>query len=148
MLSELERNAVEANNAFNSFDEKISEWIGILGSSKDIVPLLKLNISPESKEILFGLVDVATALDKAYEELKLRRDDLVLEYALAKIGGKLGDIVDYVDRSGKNCAIVIESAYMFERDVCIYGTRFLKSGHLGSSQGVVNLSNKHWQLRK
>ncbi|WP_205352166.1 hypothetical protein, partial [Vibrio cholerae] len=148
MLSELEQKAVEANNAFGSFDETLSEWGRILGSSSNIAPLLKLDISDESKQVLSSLVDVAAALDKTYEELEVKRDELVLEYALAKVGGKLGDIVDYVDNSGKNCAIVIESAYMFGHSIYIYGARFLKSGGLGRSQGSVNLNSTHWQLRK
>ncbi|MCK7633673.1 MULTISPECIES: hypothetical protein [Shewanella] len=148
MLSELKNRAVEADKAFSSFDEIFSDWYGILSSSESLSPLLSLDISSESKQLLSSLVDTASVLDKTYKELELKRDEIVLEYALALVGGKLGDIIDYVDHTGKNCSLVIESAFMYGTDVSIYGTRFLKSGHIGKTQGSVYLGNMSWALRK
>ena len=95
-----------------------------------------------------GLTDVTSTLDKTYSELETQKDKLVLEYALAKTSGKLGDIIDYVENGGKACAIVIESAYMIGDGVCIYGTRYLKSGSKGIIQDSVHLNKNNWKLRK
>lgn len=148
MLSELGKKAVEADEAVNTFDATFGDWCGILGSSESLGTLLTLDISHESKEILTGIADVAATLEQTNKELETKRDELVLKYALEKANAELGDIIDYVDHNGKSCALIIESAHMFGESVCIYGTRFLKTGQRGVSQGSVSLSHTNWKLRK
>lgn len=148
MLSELKNKAVEAENAFISFDDTIIEWSNILGCSKNLALVLNLNISPESRKILSSLVNVVSVLDETHKELETKKDELALEYALAKVDGKLGDIIDYIDKHDKNCALIIDSAYMIDQCVLIGGYRVLKSGGLGKKRNYIRLDNEEWKLRK
>lgn len=148
MLLELKRKAIEADQAFDEFDETISEWKNILGCSKSFNKIKDLDISEESNTFFENLANVSDTIDRSYAELMAKKEELLLEYALAKLGGQLGDIIYFIDDYGKQRAIIIEYAYRFGEDVAIYGTRFLKSGRKGKLEGSVRLELNKWRLNK
>lgn len=147
-LLELKKKAIDAQNAYYAFDETIEEWSSILNNSDGLSKILNLDISADSKKFFKNLTNVSATLNKMLTELEVKNNEATLEYALFLFGGKLGDVVDYIDNSGRNCAIKVESAHMFGDGAAIYGTRVLKSGCLGVKQDSVNLNNKNWKIRK
>ena len=148
MLIELEKRAIAAEKDLNFFYKQFSDWDDILGNSGSMLPLLNLDISPESKKMIANLVDIVSVLDKTYKELEDKKDKLILEFALAKSGGKLGDIIDFIGAKGKTLSIVIECAHLMGNSVCVSGHRFLKSGRVGIHYDTVSLTHHKWALRK
>ncbi|KGJ97638.1 hypothetical protein [Colwellia psychrerythraea] len=147
MLLELKNRAIEADQVHSEILDRCCEWDNIVERSDDLVKFLDLDIGEESKTLIRRLIDTNLALNLTHAELEAKRDKSVLEYALAKLGGNLGSIIDYVDNKGRKRTIVVEDAQLLAGDVAVTGTRLLQSGKIGKLEGYVCLDSCQWQLR-
>lgn len=147
MLLELKKKADDAEQAYLDTLDRVCEWKDIVDCSNNLTKFLDLDIGEESKIFIANLAKVSLELNKVCADATAKRDKLVLEYALAKIDGKLGDIIDYVNFCGEKRAIVVEEADMNGDEITLFGTRFLKSGKVGIRKGAVFLDILSWQRR-
>lgn len=147
MLLELKKRAIEADQAHLEILDRCCEWENIVERSDDLVKFLDLDIGEESKILIRRLIDTNLALNLTHAELEAKRDKSVLEYALAKLGGDLGSVIDYVDINGRKRAIVVEEAQLLAGDVAVTGTRLLQSGKIGKLKDYVCLESNQWRLK-
>jgi len=148
MLIELKRKALEAHKTHCKTQDRVLEWENIFDCSDNLAKFLDLDIGEESKKFINKMVDINVALNLAYDQSKEKSDELALDYALKKLGGKRGDILDYIDINGKERAIVVKDAHLISGgDVAVTGTRFLKSGRIGRFGDYVYLDTFSWKLR-
>jgi len=106
-----------------------------------------LDVSEESKISINKLYEINVALNLAYSKAETIRDKLALEYALMKLGGKLGDVIEFVYFKGKKRDIIVEQARMLGESIAVTGTRFLQSGKIGKLKDYVCLESNLWQLK-
>jgi hypothetical protein len=147
MLLKLKKKALDAEKAYNAVQDRIFEWDKIVECSDNLTKVLDLNIAKESKAFIKNLTKFYIDLNQTYVVLKVKRDNLVLEYALAKLGGKLGDLVEYIDMCGRERVITIEGVQLMEGRIFITGTRLLKTGKIGIRSDYVCLDTFSWNLR-
>ncbi|MCW8864234.1 MAG: hypothetical protein OQK09_13765 [Colwellia sp.] len=147
-MLELKKKAIEAEEVYCEILDRVSEWESIIEHSDNLVKFLDLDIGEENKNFINKLNDISIALNRANEELEAERDNLVLVYALAKLGGKLGDIVDYVDLFGRKRAISVENAQLMGDNIAVTGSRLLKAGKIGTRGDYVCLDTFSWKLRE
>ncbi len=147
MLLKLKEKAVAAEKAYSQIEDRVIEWEDIIQCSDNLVKFLDLDIGEERKIFLSKLFEINIALNLAYSKAEHIRDTLALEYALMKLGGKLGDVVEFVDNKGRKRAIVVEQAQMLGENIAVTGTRFLQSGKIGKLKDYVCLESNQWQLK-
>ena len=147
MLLKLKEEAVIAEEAYSQIEDRVFEWEDIIQCSDNLVKFLDLDIGEESKTFISKLFEVNIALNLAYSKAEKIRNSSALEYALTKLGGNIGDTIEYVDIKGKNCAIIVEEARMLGENISINGTRFLQSGKVGKLKYYVCLESNQWRLK-
>lgn len=147
MLLKLKEKAVAADKAYSQIEDRVCEWDRIVDCSEGLAKFLDLDIGDENKIFINNLNNVGTKLKQAYIEAEAERDNLVVQYALAKIGGKLGDVIEYIDCHKRNRAIVLEDARLSGEHVAVMGARLLQSGKIGVRGDYVCLDTFSWQLR-
>lgn len=147
ILTELKRKALDADDALHAFSNIFCNWQDLLCDSENLTKALTLDLHEDNKMFIRGIIDMSTTIESTYSELEQERDRRLLEYATAKLGGSLGDLIDGRDRSGNNIAIVLESFYLSREDVYMFGTRFLKSGRKGVKQDSILLDGGDWKIR-
>ena len=147
MLLKLKEKAIDAEKAYNQIEDRVFEWEGIIQCSDNLVKFLDLDVSEESKIFINKLYEINVALNLAYSKAAPIRDTLALEYALMKLEGNLGDVVEFIDNKGRKRAIVVEQARMLGEYIAVMGTRFLRSGKIGKLKDYVCLESNQWQLK-
>lgn len=147
MLLDLKKKAADAEQAYLDTLDRVCEWEDVVDCSDNLTKFLDLDIGEESKIFIANLAKVSLDLNRASADAIVKRDKLVLEYALAKIGGQLGDVIDYEDFCGRKRAIVVEEADMNGDNIAVSGTRFLQSGRAGIRKDYVFLDTYSWQRR-
>jgi hypothetical protein len=147
MLLELRKKAVDAEDAYIETLERIIEWENIIACSDNLDKFLDQDIDEESEKFINKLIGIRENLHQGEIESKINRDKYVLEYACQKLGGKLGDVVNYIDIRGRERAIVFEDTAMMGENITLMGTRFLQSGKIGIIKGYVCLDTCKWNLK-
>jgi hypothetical protein len=109
--------------------------------------ILDLDVDEESEKLINKLIDVRDSLHQCKIQSKINRDKYVLEYAFERLGGKLGDVINYIDIYGKSRAIVFEDTQMMRVNIIVMGTRFLQSVKIGIIKGYVCLDTCKWSLK-
>lgn len=148
MLLELKEKAIAADKAYSQIEDRFCEWERIVDCSDNLTKFLDLDLGEENKTFINNLNNVATTLKQAYIEAEAKRDNLVLKYALAKLGGNLGDIIDYLDFQKRKRAIVIEDAQLWGEGITVMGSRLLKTGKVGVRGDYICLDTFSWKLRE
>lgn len=148
MLSELKSKAIEAEEEYCKVLDRACEWEKIVDCSASLSEFLDLNISNEAKWGVNILIKVRDEINELLIGKKNEAKERILEYALSKTLASIGDIIDYYDYAGRKRAIIFEEAEMQGQDLAIYGTRYLLSGKLGASKGLVCVDRSIWTLRK
>jgi len=147
MLLELKKKAVDAEEAYMEALDRVIEWENIVACSDNLEKFLEQDVDEESEKFINKLIGVRENLHQCEIESKINRDKYVLEYAFEKLGGKLGDVINYIDIHGKSRAIVFEDTQMMGGNITVMGTRFLQSGEIGTRKGYVCLDSDQWSLK-
>ena len=143
----MKNSAIEAEENYCEMIERAYEWQAVVECSDRLVKFLDLDIGDQSKALINNLISIDKVVNQSLAESETKRKELILEYALAILGGKPGDILDYADYCGRERAIVVEEAEMLGGGVTVSGKRFLKSGRIGTLWGHVHLDIYPWKLR-
>ena len=147
MLLELKKKAEDAEEDYMEALDRVIEWENIIACSDNLDKFLHQDLNEESEKFINKLMGVIENLHQCVIESKINRDKYVLEFACQKLGGKLGDVVNYIDIRGKKRAIVFEDTEMMGENITVMGTRFLQSGKIGIIKGYVCLDTCKWNLK-
>jgi len=148
-LIELEKSAIDAKEAFWSFDSIYSDLYGLFDCEEQIKNVLKLELSEDSIKFLKDSAKLVSQLNKVHLELQENDDRTTLNYALAQTGLKLGDVIDFVKHK-KKYSMRVESASLHgvkANHLTLYGTRMLQSGGVGKSSISCELWMLDWKKR-
>jgi hypothetical protein len=147
MLLELKKKAVDAEEAYMETLDRVIEWENIIACSDNLDKFLHQDLDEESEKFINKLIGVIENLHQCVIESKINRDKYLLEYACQKLGGKLSDVINYIDIRGKDRAIVFEDTQMMGGNITVMGTRFLQSGKIGILKSYVCLNSSQWSLK-